>query len=54
MVVTLNDEGSVQTFRHAIDSENKQVVEKINVVIDNNAVRAFCKKLVGGEFFTRV
>lgn len=54
MVVTLNDEGSVQTFKHVIDSENKQVVERINVVMDNNAVKTFCKKLIGSDFFTRV
>lgn len=54
IVVSLNDEGAVHMFKHGVDVENKQIVERINAVMDNGSVRALCRKLLASEFFSKV
>lgn len=41
-------------FKHGVDVESKQIVERINAVMDGGSVRALCSKLLASEFFGKV
>ena len=40
--------------KQLMDSENKQILEKINVPMDIGSVKAFCETLVTSDFFLKV